>query len=173
MDPTPTEASVQVRVAVPEDLDAVVGLHHRHERPDEPPPDGPTDRQLAAWEQMMATAGLTVYVAVMEVGRDGADGHVVGNTCMTVVPGLINDCRPTAFVEPMLVAAPRRRLGIGRMMVERLLADARALGVHKVQLLSHKRHADDGAHAFYRSLGFVAEAEGFRLYPSGRAQRAG
>ena len=32
------------------------------------------------------------------------------------------------------------------------------------QLLTHERHATDGAHAFYRSVGFTAEAEGFRLY---------
>ena len=34
----------------------------------------------------------------------------------------------------------------------------------KIQLLSHKRHAHDGAHRLYRSLGFEPEAEGFRLY---------
>jgi hypothetical protein len=33
-----------------------------------------------------------------------------------------------------------------------------------VQLLSHKRHATDGAHELYTKLGFDAEAEGFRLY---------
>jgi hypothetical protein len=33
-----------------------------------------------------------------------------------------------------------------------------------VQLLSHKRHAVDGAHGLYLGLGFDAEAEGFRLY---------
>ena len=104
---------------------------------------------------MMATGNLTVYVA-----RHGAE--IVGNTCMTVVPNLGNDCRPAAFVEPMLVAATHRRQGVGRLMVERLLDDARAAGCHKVQLLSHKRHAHDGAHAFYRSLGFEPEAEGFR-----------
>lgn len=52
------------------------------------------------------------------------------------------------------------------MMVERLLEDAKGAGCYKVQLLTHKRHADDGAHAFYRSMGFDAEAEGFRLYLS-------
>lgn len=34
----------------------------------------------------------------------------------------------------------------------------------KIQLLSHKRHAHDGAHRLYRSLGLEPEAEGFRLY---------
>jgi hypothetical protein len=31
-------------------------------------------------------------------------------------------------------------------------------------VLTHKRHAIDGAHDLYRALGFKAEAEGFRLY---------
>lgn len=48
--------------------------------------------------------------------------------------------------------------------LERILDDARDAGCHKVQLLSHKRHATDGAHHFYRSVGFTPEAEGFRLY---------
>ena len=42
--------------------------------------------------------------------------------------------------------------------------EARVQGCHKIQLLTHKRHALDGAHDFYRSVGFEAEAEGFRLY---------
>ena len=42
----------------------------------------------------------------------------------------------------------------------------------KVQLLTHKRHATDGAHALYESMGFEAEAEGFRLYLNG-AERVG
>ncbi len=46
----------------------------------------------------------------------------------------------------------------------RVLADARAAGCNKVQLLSHKRHALDGAHRLYTGLGFEPEAEGFRLY---------
>jgi ribosomal protein S18 acetylase RimI-like enzyme len=49
-------------------------------------------------------------------------------------------------------------------MLARCLADARVNGCDKVQLLSHKRHANDGAHALYDRLGFTAEAEGFRLY---------
>ena len=57
-----------------------------------------------------------------------------------------------------------RRRGVGRLLVERVLADARAAGCWKVQVVSHKRHADDGAYTFYESLGFEGEATGFRLY---------
>lgn len=149
-----------VRVAGAGELDAVVRLHHRRERPGEPLPDGPSELQRATWERMMATPILTIYV--VEAPDDPSE--IVANTCMTIVPNLINDCRSTAFVEPMLVAAPHRRRGVARLMVERLLADAATAGCYKIQLLSHKRHATDGAHAFYRSVGFVAEAEGFRYY---------
>jgi hypothetical protein len=48
--------------------------------------------------------------------------------------------------------------------MRRLLGDARSAGCNKVQLLSHKRHATDGAHRLYTALGFEPEAEGFRLY---------
>lgn len=107
---------------------------------------------------MMATDDLTVYVA------GDAGGGIVGIVTLLVMPNLGYDCRPSAFVEAMVVAEPHRRRGVGRLLVERLLADAAAAGCHKVQLLTHKRHAGDGAHDFYRSLGFIAEAEGFRLY---------
>lgn len=83
---------------------------------------------------------------------------------MTVVPNLINDCRSTALVEPVLTAASHRRRGVGRLMLTRLLDDAHNAGSYKIQLLSHKRHAHDGTHAFSRFLGFEREAEGFRCY---------
>jgi GNAT superfamily N-acetyltransferase len=106
---------------------------------------------------MLATNRLTVYVAT-----DGDE--VVGIVTLLVMPNLGYDCRPSAFVEAMVVAASHRRRGVGRALVDRLLADAAAVGCHKVQLLTHKRHAADGAHDFYRAMGFTAEAEGFRTY---------
>jgi GNAT superfamily N-acetyltransferase len=71
---------------------------------------------------------------------------------------------PTAFIEAVVVDAAHRRQGIATKIIERILSDARVAGCNKVQLLSHKRHASDGAHRLYTSLGFHAETEGFRLY---------
>ena len=110
------------------------------------------------WARMLATPDLTVYVA------EETGGEIVGTTSLLVLPNLTYDCRPTAFFEPMVVAEPHRRRGVGRLLVEQVLADARAAGCWKVQVVSHKRHAADGAYAFYESLGFQAEATGFRLY---------
>jgi GNAT superfamily N-acetyltransferase len=121
-------------------------------------PDQVTVRQRATWDRMLATDGLTVYVAT------GPGGDIVGIVSLLVMPNLGYDCHPSAFVEAMVVTEPHRRRGVGRLLVDRLLADAAAASCHKVQLLTHKRHATDGAHDFYRALGFEAEAEGFRLY---------
>jgi GNAT superfamily N-acetyltransferase len=116
-----------------------------------------SETQQLTWAQMLGTDGMTVYVAV-------AGEEVVGTATLLVMPNLGYDCHPSALVEAMVVAVSHRRGGVGRMLVTRLLSDARAASCRKVQLLSHKRHAHDGAHAFYRSLGFAPEAEGFRLY---------
>jgi GNAT superfamily N-acetyltransferase len=143
-----------VRPAGPGDL---LGVLRVHERDPSLGPSGVTDRQRATWDRIMAAEGLTVYVAC-----DG--GEAVGVVSLQTMPNLGYDCRPSAFLEAMVVAEGHRRRGIGRLLVERALGDAAAAGCHKVQLLTHKRHATDGAHDFYRAVGFTAEAEGFRLY---------
>jgi GNAT superfamily N-acetyltransferase len=117
-----------------------------------------TARQRATWDRMMATDDLTVYVATVP------SGDITGIVTLLVMPNLGYDCHPSAFIEAMVVAEPHRRRGVGRLLVDRALAGAAAASCRKVQLLTHKRHATDGAHDFYRAMGFSAEAEGFRLY---------
>jgi len=123
-------------------------------------PAAPSEVEFASWARMMSTADLTVYVA--DVG-----GRLVGTATFLTMPNLGYECRPSGFIEAMVVAADHRRRGVARQIVHHLLADARAQGCHKIQLLTHKPHALDGAHDFYRSVGFEAEAEGFRLYLCG------
>jgi GNAT superfamily N-acetyltransferase len=106
---------------------------------------------------MMETAGLTVYVAEV-------DDVVVGTATSMVMPNVTYGCAPTVFVEAVVVLARYRRRGIAQAMMQKIIVDARAGGCNKVQLLSHKRHAHDGAHRLYTSIGFEPEAEGFRFY---------
>ncbi len=116
-----------------------------------------TKAQQATWDRMMHTADLAVYLAWH--GNDA-----VGTTTLLVMPHITYACRPTAFIEAVYVRDEHRRRGVARAMIEHALHDAKNAGCHKVQLLTHKRHAQDGAHSLYRALGFNAEAEGFRLY---------
>lgn len=143
-----------VRMATGRDLLHVVRLIERKPHLNG---DDLTPRHKAAWSRMTTTSDLTVYLAELA-------GEAVGTTAMLLMPHVTYDCRPTAFVESMYVRDDHRRQGVARMMLRRLLDDARRAGCHKVQLLSHKRHSADGAHRLYRSAGFVDEAEGFRLY---------
>ncbi|MEU6424913.1 GNAT family N-acetyltransferase [Microbispora sp. NPDC046973] len=92
------------------------------------------------------------------------DEQVAGTATLMTMPNLTYGCAPTAFVEAVVVAAAHRRRGVATAIMRRLLDDARSAGCNKVRLLSHKRHAADGAHRLYTSLGFEPEAEGFRLY---------
>lgn len=145
-----------VRPAGAGDLLAVLAVHARQD-PGGRIPSSATAVEQQTWDRMMRTDDLTVYCAEVE-------GEVVGTATVVLMPNVTYDCAPTAFVEAVVVADGHRRRGIATAIMQRILADARADGCNKVQVLSHKRHATDGAHDLYASLGFTPEAEGFRLY---------
>jgi GNAT superfamily N-acetyltransferase len=68
--------------------------------------------------------------------------------------GCLKRLTPTiAEIQRMYVQPQVRGIGAGRRLVERLLADARALGYEVVRLESLK--VLSAAHALYRSVGFV------------------
>lgn len=164
-----TEA-YRVRQASAEDLPAVLEVLAQNQAvaPERtsPRPHVPSGRERISWERMAATPDLTVYLACHFLTHEGVaeQEHPVGTAAMVLMPHLTYDCHPSAFIEAVVVAYAHRRRGVARLLVQQALDDARAASCRKVQLLSHKRHADDGAHELYRRLGFAAEAEGFRLY---------
>ena len=81
---------------------------------------------------------------------------------MMSMPNVTYSCARSSFIESVVVVPEHRRRGVARSVLQTALADAEAAGCDKIQLLSHKRHRDDGG--LYSGLGFVAEAEGFRLF---------
>lgn len=149
-----SRVAVAVRPAEDSDLAAILAVRDRHEGV---AVHEPTTLERATWREIMATVGLTTYVA-------DADGQVVGAATLLVMPNLRYACAPTAFIEAVVVDPASRRRGVATALLERMLADADAAGCNKVQLLAHKRHAFDGAHALYEKAGFTPEAEGFRRY---------
>jgi GNAT superfamily N-acetyltransferase len=146
---------VHVRACGPDDATAVAGVHALSAG--KPASNAVTEREQRTWDRMMQSGELTVYLAEI-------DGRVVGTATLMLMPNLTYDCAPTAFVEAVVVVPEHRRKGVARTILGRLLDDARSAGCNKVQLLSHKRHAADGAHRLYETLGFEPEAEGFRTY---------
>lgn len=157
----PADRAYRVRPASAADLPAVLAIlaENQAERPHAAAPwtGEPSDRQRDAWERAMAASELTVYLAEAETGP-------VGTASMMLMPHVTYDCRPTAFIEAVIVRYAHRRRGVATLLLQQALQDARAASCRKIQLLSHKRHASDGAHDLYRAAGFTPEAEGFRLY---------
>jgi GNAT superfamily N-acetyltransferase len=120
-------------------------------------PQPPSELERQTWDRMMHSSELSVYLSEI-------DGLAIGTAALMTMPHVTYKCAPTAFIEAVVVVPSYRRRRVATQLLQRVLSDARSAGCNKVQLLSHKRHADDGAHQLYENLGFEAEAEGFRLY---------
>jgi GNAT superfamily N-acetyltransferase len=108
----------------------------------------------AAFEAIAADARNQLVVA--EIG-----GEVVGCFQLSFIPGLTYHGGEWATVESVRVARAMRGRGIGKAMMQHAIRLAKTRGCVKVQLTTDKRRAE--AHAFYRSLGFVASHEGMML----------
>jgi ribosomal protein S18 acetylase RimI-like enzyme len=91
---------------------------------------------------------------------DGAE--IAGTVDLMIVPNLTHGGSPWAVVENVVVAKAHRRRGVGRILLQEAIGHAKDEGCYKVQLISAKHRTE--AHAFYRSLGFEAVGEGFKLY---------
>ncbi|MFC8509313.1 GNAT family N-acetyltransferase [Streptomyces sp. NPDC057411] len=89
------------------------------------------------------------------------DGVVVGCLQATYIPGLGKGGAERALIEAVRVRADRRGGGLGRELMERAAARARARGCALVQLTSNKNRTD--AHRFYASLGYARSHDGFKL----------
>jgi len=89
------------------------------------------------------------------------DGQVVGTLQLTLIPGLSRHGMLRAQIEGVRVASGGRGQGLGRLMIEWAIAQARQAGCGLVQLTSDKQRP--GAIRFYESLGFTATHEGLKL----------
>ena len=150
----------RVRRTATSDLAAVRAVLAENQVSRPPQPEMPREasgREISMWDRMAATSDLTVYLA--ELGSEP-----IGTASMMLMPNITYDCRPSAFIEAVVVKYAHRRRGVATLLIQQALNDARTASCFKIQLLSHKRHSDDGAHRLYQSLGFTSEAEGFRLY---------
>jgi GNAT superfamily N-acetyltransferase len=147
--------SVLVRRASQADLDALLALYR--ELAGEKGTARPADRSdaEAVLAKILADPGRELVVAVV-------DGEPVGTADLLVVTNLTYGGRPWGIVENVVVAEAARRKGVGRALMQHLIALAREAGANKLQLLSGKQRTE--AHELYRSVGMQALAEGFRIY---------
>jgi predicted N-acetyltransferase YhbS len=89
-------------------------------------------------------------------------GEVVGTVVLLIVPNLSHSATPWALVENLIVGQKHRHMGLGKMLLEHVIARAKEKGCHRIELCSDRRRKE--AHRLYRSVGFEALAYGFRIY---------
>ncbi len=79
-------------------------------------------------------------------------GIVVGTFELLIMDNLAHRGKPSAIIEDVVVDAPHRSRGIGRLMIEHAMHVARTHGCYKLMLSSNLTR--ERAHQFYERLGF-------------------
>ena len=93
------------------------------------------------------------------VATDGA--QVLATMQLSLLPGLARRGALRAQIEAMCVRHDYRSRGLGAVLFEWAIEEARRRNCALVQLTTDKSRAD--AHRFYERLGFVASHEGLKL----------
>lgn len=79
------------------------------------------------------------------------DGKEVGRAFLYILKNDLHP-EPSGFMEDVFVEEEFRRQGIGRKLVQAVIAEARARGCYK--LLATSRHERPEVHEFYKKFGF-------------------
>ena len=139
---------IEIRDALETDAEAVAPLMaqlvHKPVTPD----------QIRSRLARLAGTGVDrVMVAV-------ADGRVVGLAGLTYA-WLFHADAPTARLMSIVVDEACRGQGIGRLLVDASIEQARAWGCDRLELTSRLERA--GAHSFYQSVGFAETSKKFQM----------
>ena len=89
------------------------------------------------------------------------DGDVVATFQLSYLPGLSRKGSWRAQIEAVRVSGKLRGQGVGALMIQWAIDQARERGCSLVQLTTDKSRV--AAHRFYERLGFVASHEGMKL----------
>jgi ribosomal protein S18 acetylase RimI-like enzyme len=150
--------SVRIRPATRDDISRVIELYQELAMTSAPVESGrnPSPEDYGrVLDEIEAMPGHRLLVIEYQ-------GEVAGSVVLLIVPNLSHAGCPWAVMENLIIDHRYRGLGLGRRLVEHVIATAREAGCHKLVLTSDKRRWN--AHRFYRDRGFEASAHGFRLY---------
>jgi ribosomal protein S18 acetylase RimI-like enzyme len=147
---------VTIRPARRDDVGAIVAmladdpLGSGRERIEDPLPPF----YLRAFEAVEKDPNIQLVVA-----EEG--GAVIGCLQLCILPGLSSQGASRALIEDVRVASHRRSRGIGELLVQWAIAQARARQCRLVELLTHNTRVD--AQRFYKRLGFASSHVGMTL----------
>ncbi|SFA90717.1 Ribosomal protein S18 acetylase RimI [Rhizobium sp. NFR07] len=112
-------------------------------------------RYLEAFAAIEADPNQLLAVAVDD------DDRVIGCLQLSFIPGLSRSGMWRGQIESVRISAAHRGGGLGTVMIEWAMEQARLRGCGLVQLTSDKQRPE--AIRFYEKLGFVASHEGLKL----------
>jgi len=149
--------NVTIRKATRNDVDPIVRLINDggpEGRPRKKLPDALPSGYYEAFERISSDPKQHLMVVEYE-------GEVVGTFHMTFLTHLECAGQEDCQVEAVHVNSRFRSQGVGSLMMQWVIAQARIRSCRRVQLTSNKLRKD--AHRFYQRLGFVLSHEGAKL----------
>jgi len=132
----------RVREATADDFGAVSGLY-RQLQPDDPVVDDGRDRQVFA--TICASQGLHLFVLEFE-------GQIRATAYLNIIPNVTRSAAPYAVIENVVVDHRHRGRGIGKQIMEHVLARAWEDGCYKAMLMTGSTR--ESTRALYRACGF-------------------
>jgi GNAT superfamily N-acetyltransferase len=149
---------VNIREATREDLDALVELLHEDVIREIDESRVAPSSYAAAFEEITADAHQQLLVGEVD-GDVVATGQLTWVRRLTYVGGLM------CVVESVRVRSDLRGAGLGRELMEHVIALGRERGAARIELTTNAQRAR--AQEFYRGLGFVASHIGMKYYLGG------
>jgi GNAT superfamily N-acetyltransferase len=149
---------VNIREATREDLDALVELLHEDVIREIDESRVASSSYAAAFEEITADAHQQLLVGEID-GDVVATGQLTWVRRLTYVGGLM------CVVESVRVRSDLRGAGLGRELMEHVIALGRERGAARIELTTNAQRAR--AQEFYRGLGFVASHIGMKYYLGG------
>lgn len=144
---------IQIREATPADADRLIELIALGAVPGAVAPRVDADLTRAALAEIAADPRSAVLVAE-------EDGVVIGTLQLIVFRHVHNSGGLCAEIESVHVHPDVRGQGVGGLLLDAAVEQARATGCYRVQLTSNAARPD--AHRFYERHGFTASHVGFK-----------
>ena len=150
-----TEAimDIKIRKAAESDLPAVLRLYAQ--------PGMDNERVLTVDAAAKILGRMASYPEYAVYVATANDGSVVGTFALLVMDNLAHMGTPSAVVEDVCVDEQLRGQGIGKAMMHFAMEFARQRGCYKLALSSNASR--EGAHEFYRTLGFAQHGLSFHV----------
>lgn len=146
-------SEIRVRQAGPGDVERVAPLFDAYRQFYAQAPDLPLARRYLG--ERIGRGESVVFLAA-----DATSGEPLGFT--QLYPTFCSvAARPIWVLYDLFTAAPARRRGVGRLLMDRARDHAAASGAHRIVLST--AHDNTGAQALYESLGYRLDTT-FRVY---------